>query len=114
MAKSLMELEMVKNSATLRQTLMVSVASLVRMACVDRRKTTIRFPTHLTGSFCERDTLPKQLVDVLAAYLYPDGVHRFDGDRMAALSALNILGHSSLIPVVVPFIEGKVKYIVDR
>jgi hypothetical protein len=30
------------------------------------------------------------------------------GDRSAALSALNILGHSSLIPVVIPFIEGKV------
>lgn len=106
-----MELEMVKSSATLRQTLMVSVASLVRMACVDHRKTTIRFPTYLKGSFCRddaADALPKQLVDLLATYLYPDGIQHSDGDRMAALSALNILGHHSLIPVVVPFIEGKV------
>jgi hypothetical protein len=31
------------------------------------------------------------------------------GDRSAALSALNILGHPSLIPVVIPLIEGKVR-----
>ena len=106
--KSVLDLEMTKHLPTLRQTAMVSLASLLRMACIDQRTSQLRFPSHLDGPFCRgdaRDDLPRRLVHLLSSYLELD---KGQGDRLAALSALNILGHSSIIPVVIPLIEGKV------
>lgn len=104
--KSLLDLGVVKREPDLRQTAMVSLASFFRVACIDRLSAESRFPLqYLNMSRNEtRDIWPRRLVKRIAVE-----IKRGDsGDRSAALSALNILGHPSLIPVVVPLIEGKV------
>ncbi|XP_045027440.1 uncharacterized protein LOC116919379 [Daphnia magna] len=103
---SLLDLGVVKREPDLRQTAMVSLASFFRVACIDRLSAESRFPLqYLNMSRNEtRDIWPRRLVKRIAVE-----IKRGDsGDRSAALSALNILGHPSLIPVVVPLIEGKV------
>ena len=105
---------MVAGDDQLRQTTMVSLASIVRTACIDRHSSSLRFPVLYYGQFCAaglRDSVPRQLVQLLGRYVDAPGPAtkaNTNGDRMAALSALNILGHASMIPLVVPIIEGKV------
>jgi hypothetical protein len=86
---------------------MVSLASFFRLACIDRLSAEARFPSqylNITRDGVRGDTWPRRLVKKIAVEITRgDG-----GDRSAALSALNILGHPSLIPVVIPLIEGKV------
>ena len=98
---------MVRREPDLRQTAMVSLASFFRVACIDRLSAEARFPSqylNVTRDGARRDTWPRRLVKRIAVEIIEGDA----GDRSAALSALNILGHPSLIPVVIPFIEGKV------
>lgn len=111
---------MIKNNPDLRQTTMVSLASFFRMARIDLQKAEIRFPPpryrqlpffnkHLKRNVSNEDVWPARLVTRLSVYLNSSSSSEAtDGDRSAALSAFNILGHPSLIPVVIPLIEGKV------
>ena len=101
--KSLMDLEVVRSEPDLRQTAMVSLASFFRMACIDRVSVEARFPSQYYNVSKEEDW-PRRLVARLAVEIRQGG----SGDRSAALSAFNILGHPSLIPVIIPLIEGKV------
>ncbi len=94
---------MVRSEPDLRQTAMVSLASFFRMACIDRLSAETRFPSQYYN--VSKDAAwPKRLVARLAVEIRQGE----SGDRSAALSALNILGHPSLIPVIIPLIEGKV------
>jgi Lipoprotein amino terminal region len=101
----------VKSDAVLRQTTMVALASIVRLACIDRKSSETRFPTMRHGSqFCtgvSRDAIPRRLVQLLTPYLSANETRAESGDVMAVLSAFNILGHDSIIDVVVPLIEGR-------
>lgn len=102
--KSLLDLRVVRSEPDLRQTAMVSLASFFRMACIDRLSAQSRFPSQYLNMSRE-EVWPQRLVARLAVEIRQGE----SGDRSAALSALNILGHPSLIPVVIPLIEGKVK-----
>lgn len=82
---------------------MVSLASFFRTTCIDQQSAETRFPSQFLDLSID-DAWPKRLVARLAIEI----LHGESGDRSAALSALNILGHPSLIPVVIPLIEGKV------
>ncbi len=97
-----MDADPVKSDATLRHTTMVSLAMVLRVACVAPKL--VRW----SSPFCigrSRDFFPLRLVRRLSDYLADTGADG-DGDRMAALSALNILGHEALIDVVAPLIDG--------
>lgn len=99
---------MVRREPDLRQTAMVSLASFFRVACTDRLSAETRFPSQYlnrTWNAARRDTWPRRFVKRIAVEISRGEA----GDRSAALSALNILGHPSLIPVVIPLIEGKVR-----
>ena len=97
----------VRREARLRQTAMVSLASFFRTACIDRLAAEARFPLAWPSTVTTRkptDYWPSRLVSRLALEIDVGD----SSDRSAALSALNIIGHPSLIPVVIPIIEGKV------
>lgn len=110
--KSLLDLKVVRSEPDLRQTAMVSLASFFRMACIDRLSAESRFPSQYLNfsSGSRREVWPERLVARLAVEIR-DGE---SGDRSAALSALNILGHPSLIPVVLPLIEGEVNHLPNQ
>lgn len=103
----MLDLEAVRREPDLRQTAMVSLASFFRVACIDRLSAETRFPSqYLNMSGNEtRDIWPRRLVKRIAVEI----IQGDSGDRSAALSAFNILGHPSLIPVIIPLIEGKVR-----
>jgi hypothetical protein len=108
LAKSLLDSKVVRREPDLRQTAMVSLASFFRVACTDRLSAETRFPSQYlnrTWDAGRRDTWPRRFVKRIAVEISRGEA----GDRSAALSALNILGHPSLIPVVIPLIEGKVR-----
>ena len=104
---SLLDVEMVAEEPGLRQTAMVSLASFFRMARIDRLTSETRFPMARLNMTSQESSWPSRLVDRLSGFLHPRG-NITAGDRSAALSALNILGHPSLIPVVLPLIQGRV------
>lgn len=120
---SLFDIEMVRQEPILRQTAAVSLASFFRMARIDRLTSETRFPAPTNGTRSKSskpdgndDIWPARLVGRFTDFLRPSepgqgqrsNTFPTAGDRSAVLSALNILGHPSLIPAVLPLIEGKV------
>lgn len=81
---------------------MVSLASFFRMFGTSQA----RVGTHQMFNSSSKDAWSTKLVERLTKELQ----HSDSGDRSAVFSAFNILGHPSLIPIIVPYIEGKVNY----
>ena len=78
---------------------MVSLASFFRILWTSDT----HFPTNFFNS-SSKDEWLTSLVERLSKELQ----NLDSGDRSAVFSAFNILGHPSLIPKVLPYIEGKV------
>ena len=85
----------------------LAVSKLVHTACVNVTEARTRFPVELYGNFCSADdpVIVSKLVPFLGREISGSG--RVE-DKMVALTALGEVGHESIIPVVVPVIEGKV------
>lgn len=108
--QSLLDVEMVAEEPGLRQTAMVSLASFFRMTRIDRLASETRFPIAQLNMTGQETDWPSRLVSRVSSFLHPDGDNVTAGDRSAALSALNILGHPSLIHAVLPLVEGRVRF----
>ena len=83
----------------------LAFATLVNRACIDSNRYT-RFPIFVYGEFCNSQT--SQLTTAYIPYLVSQ-LHesRNDAERNAALLSLGTLGHEAVIPILIPYVEGK-------
>merc|ERR1712121_17560 len=83
----------------------LSFATLINRACIDSTRVS-RFPVFVYGEFCNAQT--STLVSRYIPYLV-DQLHsaRSEVEKVSVIMSLGTLGHESVIPILLPFIEGK-------
>merc|ERR1712033_146927 len=83
----------------------LSFATLINRACIDSTRVS-RFPVFVYGEFCNAQT--STLVSKYIPYLV-DQLHsaRSEVEKVSVIMALGTLGHESVIPILLPYIEGK-------
>merc|ERR1711872_813252 len=98
--------EILKSNAEL------SFATLINRACIDSSRIT-RFPVFVYGEFCNTQT--SVLVSKYIPYLV-DQLHsaRSEIEKVSVIMSLGTLGHESVIPILLPYIEGKSSPIEQR
>ena len=84
----------------------IAFATVVNRACISPFKDS-RFPTFVFGEFCNN-----QAPEISTKYI-PYFVNQLQSssrvnEKITALLALGTLGHESVIPILLPYIEGKV------
>merc|ERR1712133_123684 len=90
---------------TLKSNAELSFATLVNRACIDPTRLS-RFPVFVYGEFCSSH--PSSIVTKYIPYLVSQ-LHstRSEVEKSAVIMALGTLGHESVIPMLLPYIEGK-------
>merc|ERR1712121_139843 len=83
----------------------LSFATLINRACIDSTRVS-RFPVFVYGEFCNAQT--STLVSKYIPYLV-DQLHsaRSEVEKVSVIMSLGTLGHESVIPILLPYIEGK-------
>merc|ERR1712001_398473 len=95
----------VTRHALLKSNAELSFATLINRACIDSSRIT-RFPVFVYGEFCNTQT--SALVSKYIPYLV-DQLHsaRSEIEKVSVIMSLGTLGHESVIPILLPYIEGK-------
>merc|ERR1712168_280852 len=91
--------EIIKSPVVTRHT------TLVNRACIDPTRV-IRFPVFVYGEFCSSHTsaIVTKYIPYLVSQLQSA---RSEVEKTAIIMALGTLGHESVIPLLLPYIEGK-------
>merc|ERR1712168_1269599 len=90
---------------TLKSNAELSFTTLVNRACIDPTRV-IRFPVFVYGEFCSSHTsaIVTKYIPYLVSQLHSA---RSEVEKTAIIMALGTLGHESVIPILLPYIEGK-------
>merc|ERR1719184_354707 len=100
--------EVVKSPAVTRHSLLkynanLAFANLVNKVCISSTRL-VRFPIFVFGEFCSHEKLTGEYVPHLVEELKSAET---PAERTSAILALGELGHESVIPTLLPYIEGK-------
>ena len=102
--------ELVKSPAVtkhemLRSNAQLAFATIVNRACIDVGKTT-RFPEFVYSEFCNSQTseLTTKYIPFFASKLQSASS---SSERKSMIMTLGAIGHESVIPILLPYIEGR-------
>merc|ERR1711962_228282 len=100
--------EVIKSPAVTRHSLLkynanLAFANLVNKVCISSTRL-VRFPIFVFGEFCSHEKLTGEYVPHLVEELKSAET---PAERTSAILALGELGHESVIPTLLPYIEGK-------
>merc|ERR1719391_10933 len=100
--------EIIKSPAVTRHSLLkynanLAFANLVNKVCISSTRLT-RFPIFVLGEFCSHEKLTGEYVPHLVEELRSAETA---SERTSAILALGEIGHESVIPILLPYIEGK-------
>ena len=100
----LVQSPVVNKYAVLKTNSQLAFATLLNRACIDPYRVT-RFPVFVYGEFCNSQTseLTSKYIPYLVGQLKSDK----ESERLATIFALGTIGHESIIPILMPYIEGK-------
>merc|ERR1711887_370101 len=95
----------VTRHTTLKTNAEMSFATLINRACIDPTRV-IRFPVFVYGEFCSSHTsaIVTKYIPYLVSQLHSA---RSEVEKSAVIMALGTLGHESVIPILLHYIEGK-------
>jgi len=97
---------------TLKSNALLSFATLIHKACIAKTRIE-RFPVFVYGEFCSAHT--STLVTKYIPYMVSElQSARSEIERISVIMALGALGHESVIPILLPYIEGKSSPIEQR
>merc|ERR1711962_1286359 len=100
--------EVIKSPAATRHSLLkynanLAFANLVNKVCISSTRLT-RFPIFVFGEFCSHEKLTGEYIPHLVEELKSAET---TVERTSAILALGEIGHESVIPILLPYIEGK-------
>merc|ERR1711962_252508 len=100
--------KVIKSPAVTRHSLLkynanLAFANLVNKVCISSTRL-VRFPIFVFGEFCSHEKLTGEYVPHLVEELKSAET---PAERTSAILALGELGHESVIPTLLPYIEGK-------
>merc|ERR1711962_152543 len=95
--------EVIKSPAVTRHSLLKYNANLVNKVCISSTRLT-RFPIFVFGEFCSHEKLTGEYIPHLVEELKSAET---TVERTSAILALGEIGHESVIPILLPYIEGK-------
>merc|ERR1711962_1126981 len=100
--------EVIKSPAVTRHSLLkynanLAFANLVNKVCISSTRL-VRFPIFVFGEFCSHEKLTGEYIPHLVEELKSAET---TVERTSAILALGEIGHESVIPILLPYIEGK-------
>merc|ERR1711962_706063 len=100
--------EVIKSPVVTRHSLLkynanLAFANLVNKVCISSTRLT-RFPIFVFGEFCSHEKLTSEYIPHLVEELKSAET---TVERTSAILALGEIGHESVIPILLPYIEGK-------
>merc|ERR1719228_3096611 len=94
------------SSKLLKANAQLAFATIVRSACISRDDSKAMFPEAMFGKMCSPND-PK-ITEEYIPYLVADLISSDKSDVQAAIISLNAIGHPAVIPIILPYIEGRV------
>merc|ERR1712001_289997 len=102
----------VTRHTTLKTNAELSFATLLNRACIAKTRIE-RFPVFVYGEFCSAHT--STLVTKYIPYMVSElQSARSEVEKISVIMSLGALGHESVIPILLPYIEGKSSPIEQR
>merc|ERR1711887_46875 len=84
----------------------IAFATILNRACFNRHHPETVFPVHVFGEMCTPD-FPKIVTEYIP-HLKAELAAANDDEVHAAILALGTIGHDGVLPILLPYIEGKV------
>eukprot|EP00092_Neocalanus_flemingeri_P041113 GFUD01044771.1.p1 GENE.GFUD01044771.1~~GFUD01044771.1.p1 ORF type:complete len:1713 (+),score=410.65 GFUD01044771.1:554-5140(+) len=96
----------VRKEPTLKTNAHLVFATLVRQACLATKVNEV-FPEYVFGTKCSPDN--KKISQVYIPHLVKELESATEAEKQTAVLALGTIGHEAVIPLLLPYIEGKVE-----
>ena len=84
----------------------IAFATILNQACFNKHQPETVFPVHVFGEMCSPD-FPKIVTEYIP-HLKAELTAANDDEVHAAILALGTVGHDGVLPILLPYIEGKV------
>merc|ERR1719153_513877 len=84
----------------------IAFATIVNRACINKDQSETVFPVDVFGEMCSPD-FPKIVTEYIP-HLKAELAAANDDEMHAAIMALGTIGHDGVLPILLPYIEGKV------